>query len=201
MTLKEKTKLIQKHVGASADGIYGNNTADAIVKTLGIKEAVITTSGKFPTQTEIWSGKSVFGGPGDNIVLVDLPYKMRLSWDFKTTVSRMSVNEACANALVDVLKKTLDHYGMDKIRELGLDVFGGGYNKRKITGGSKWSMHAYGCAFDIDPDNNQYKWGRDKAKLAKSEYDAFWRFVEEEGGVSLGRQCNYDWMHFQFARL
>lgn len=42
---------------------------------------------------------------------------------------------------------------------------------------------------------------RPQARLSGTDYDAFWEFVEDEGGVSLGRERDYDWMHFQFARL
>jgi hypothetical protein len=28
-----------------------------------------------------------------------------------------------------------------------------------------------------------------------------WRIIEGEGAVSLGRARNFDWMHWQFARL
>lgn len=38
MTLSELTKLIQKHVGVTADGIYGKNTASAVIKSLGIEQ-------------------------------------------------------------------------------------------------------------------------------------------------------------------
>lgn len=33
---------------------------------------------------------------------------------------------------------------------------GGGYNRRKITGGPGWSLHAYGIAVDINPTTNPY---------------------------------------------
>ena len=40
-----------------------------------------------------------------------------------------------------------------------------------------------------------------EAVFSGPEYDAFWSIVEKEGAFSLGRERNYDWMHFQFATL
>jgi len=54
---------------------------------------------------------------------------------------------------------------------------------------------------DLDPGRNQLKWGRDRAVFARPEYEPFWQIVESEGLVSLGRAKNFDWMHFQAARL
>jgi hypothetical protein len=95
----------------------------------------------------------------------------------------------------------LQHYGPDKVRQLGLDLFGGCLNVRKMRGGSAWSMHSWGIAFDFDPDRNQLKWGRDRAVFARPEYQKWWELWEEEGAVSLGRARNFDWMHVQFASL
>ncbi len=81
------------------------------------------------------------------------------------------------------------------------DQFGGSLNVRRIRGGKSWSMHSWGIAIDFDPANNQLRWGRDRARFAKPEYEAFWAAWEEEGWVSLGRTRNFDWMHVQAARL
>lgn len=40
-----------------------------------------------------------------------------------------------------------------------------------------------------------------EASFARPEYEPFWAIVEEEGLVSLGRTRDFDWMHFQAARL
>lgn len=72
---------------------------------------------------------------------------------------------------------------------------------RKMRGGSKWSMHAWGIAIDIDPSNNRLRWGKDKARLARPEYDEWWQIWEGHGWTSLGRVKDYDWMHIQAARL
>jgi len=53
----------------------------------------------------------------------------------------------------------------------------------------------------MDPDNNQLKWGKDRASFAKPVYNDYWKIVEAEGATSLGRSRNFDWMHFQFADL
>ena len=70
-----------------------------------------------------------------------------------------------------------------------------------MRGGSSWSIHSWGAAVDLDPDNNQLKWSKPKATFSKAEYGDFWKIVEAEGWISLGRERNFDWMHFQAAYL
>jgi hypothetical protein len=126
---------------------------------------------------------------------------MRLAWETRTIVKATSCHEKIHDAALRVLTRVLDHYDADKVRQLGLDLFGGCLNVRKMRGGSAWSMHSWGIAFDFDPDRNQLKWGRDRAAFAGPEYQKWWELWEEEGAVSLGRARNFDWMHVQFARL
>ncbi|MEA5113163.1 MAG: M15 family metallopeptidase [Geobacteraceae bacterium] len=144
---------------------------------------------------------SFFGQVGQNQANLVLPYPHRLAWDLRQTVNSFSCNIKVRDSAQRVLTKVFDHYGIEKIRELHLDRFGGCLNVRKMRGGSNWSMHSWGIAIDYDPDRNQLKWGRDRAAFARPEYDAWWRFWEEEGWVSLGRSRNYDWMHVQAAKL
>ncbi|MCA1748660.1 MAG: M15 family metallopeptidase [Sphingomonadales bacterium] len=70
-----------------------------------------------------------------------------------------------------------------------------------MRGGSSWSMHSWGIAIDFDPANNQLRWGRDRARMAKPAYAPFLNAWESEGWISLGRERNFDWMHVQAARL
>lgn len=142
-----------------------------------------------------------YGQPGTNQTMLQLPYRHWLSWDLSSHVDRTSCHVKVHDSLKRVLQRVLDHYGQDRIHELRLDVFGGGFNVRKKKGGTTMSMHSWGIAFDYDPDRNQLKWGRDRASFARSEYEDWWRIWEEEGWVSLGRTRNFDWMHVQAAKL
>lgn len=110
-------------------------------------------------------------------------------------------HELVAQPMLEIFKETVEHYGEARWRALRLDAFGGCYNCRPMRGGTRYSMHAWGIAIDIDPGNNQLKWGKDRASLARPEYEPFWKIVESKGAISLGRLLNFDWMHFQFARL
>ncbi|MFA1621239.1 hypothetical protein ACDY96_00045 [Rhizobium mongolense] len=94
-------------------------------------------------------------------------------------------------ALEAIFQKTLAHYGAADVSRLALDIFGGCYNYRPMRGGKSWSMHAFGIAVDLDPENNQLKWTEAKAKFTKADYVPFWNFVESEGAVSLGRAKDY----------
>lgn len=140
-----------------------------------------------------------YGEVGTRQTTLVLPYPMRIAWEPDKTVSKISCHECCAAAFGRIFQRTFDHYGLESIKRLGLDLYGGCLNVRKMRGGSEWSKHAWGCAIDIDPDRNQLKWGRDRASLARPEYEPFWQIVESEGGYSLGRKENRDWMHFEFT--
>lgn len=143
--------------------------------------------------------EAFYGARGTNQTLLDLPYPMRLAWAPSIEVRRMSCHEKVAGPLSRIFAKTLNHYDLDGIRDLRLDIFGGCLNVRKMRGGREWSVHSWGAAVDLDPEHNQLRWGKDRAAFARPEYDAFWSFVEAEGGYSLGRRENRDWMHTEFT--
>lgn len=143
---------------------------------------------------------SHYGQPGTNLVYLEFPYPHKLAWGEGARVSRTQCHKKVKDSYERILKKVLAHYGIDQIRKLHLDKFGGCYNKRKIRGGSRWSTHAWGIAADYDPGRNKLKWNMEKASFAHPNYDYWWKCWEEEGWYSLGRQKNYDWMHVQAAR-
>jgi len=145
--------------------------------------------------------RAFYGEVGENQVYLDLPYKMKLSWNKNQTVTRIQIHKKVAKSCEAVLTKVLLHYGEKEIARLGLNIFGGCLNVRKMRGGSKYSTHSWGVALDFDPENNKLAWGRDQAKFSHPDYDKWWEFWEEECWVSLGRQRNFDWMHVQAAVL
>ena len=161
---------------------------------------IITATNKnnWPVQADM---DKFFGQKGENQTSITLPYKMKLAWDLNSTVTKMTIHEKCADSLGRILKNTYDHYGQDAITQLRLDVFGGSLNVRKMRGGTAWSIHSWGCAVDLDPERNQLKMHHDTAEFANPKYDAFWKFVAEEGWVSLGKARDFDFMHLQAARL
>ena len=185
--MKEHWKLIQQHLGLDADGIPGPRTAQALMEKLDIRQP----EHSWPSQEEVRSGKSVFGRAGDesNMTSIRLPYIMRLAWERNTTVSTMRCHKLVAEPLLRIFRATLDHYGMEKIRELGLDLYGGCFNNRSIIGGKATSMHAWGIAVDMDPDRNGLNIPAPKAVLSGPEYAAFWQFVEADTIYLLFLKC------------
>lgn len=142
-----------------------------------------------------------YGQPGENLDYCNLPFAMKLAWDTHVEIKRFKCHILVKKNLENIFQDTLGYYGIVAIEHLGLDKFGGCFNIRPMRDGTKPSVHSWGLAVDIDPERNQLKWGRDKAQLAKPEYETFWQIVEKYGGISLGKAKNYDWMHFQFIPI
>jgi hypothetical protein len=113
------------------------------------------------------------------------------------TVTRMRCHKLVADKFQAVFKDLLDTYGLARIKELGIDLFGGCFNFRKMRGGSAWSKHSWGIAIDLDPARNTLKETRSTARFARPEYQPMIDIFYKHGFISLGVERNFDWMHFE----
>jgi hypothetical protein len=136
---------------------------------------------------------------GSYLTTIKLPYPMRLAWDTKTKVTKMRCHKLVADDFIGVFNDLLEHYGYEKIVELGIDLFGGCFNFRAMRGGSDYSRHSWGIAIDLDPERNKLKETSNTARFARPEYKPMIDIFYRHGFVSLGREKNYDWMHFEIS--
>jgi len=141
-----------------------------------------------------------YGNVGENQIRIQLPYPHKLSWDKRKIINSFYCNEKVHDSMLRILTKVLNHYGIDEIKRLKLDLWGGCLNVRKMRGGANWSTHSWGIAVDYNPEENKLRWGGEKASFSKPDYADWWQFWEEEGWTSLGRTKNYDWMHIQAVK-
>jgi len=131
------------------------------------------------------------------LTTIQLPYPMRLAWDTKTKVSRISCHRLIADRLLNVFNDLLKHYGLAEIQKLGIDLFGGCFNFRKMRGGNAWSKHSWGIAVDLDPARNTLRETSKTARFARPEYKPMIDIFYKHGFINLGVEKNFDWMHFE----
>jgi hypothetical protein len=131
------------------------------------------------------------------LVTIALPYPMRLAWDKNSKVTKMRCHKLVAQQFSNVFMEILQVYGLPKIQELGIDLFGGCFNFRAMRGGSDYSRHSWAVAIDLDPERNQLKETSATARFSRPEYKQMIDIFYKHGFESLGREKNYDWMHFQ----
>jgi len=145
-----------------------------------------------------------YGKPNETgegyLTTILLPYPMRLAWDLDTKVSKMRCHKLAAEAFLNVFNDLLAHYGMKEIERLGIDLFGGCFNYRKMRGGTSWSKHAWGIAIDLDPARNKLKETAKTARFARPEYQPMIDIFYKHGFISLGVEKNYDWQHFELRK-
>ena len=159
----------------------------------------IKAPSKWPLQTTAELNK-FYGPVGTGQVLVKVPYPLKIAWNTTQIANKIQCHSKIADSVLHVLEQTKAYYG-DDIDDLGLDLYGGCLNVRKMRGGTNYSVHSWGSAIDWHPTANKLKQNHTTACFAKPVYDKWWSFWEAEGAVSLGRACDFDWMHVQFARL
>ena len=142
-----------------------------------------------------------YGKPNETgqgyLTVIQSPYPMRLAWDLNIKVTRVSCHKYIANDLQNVFFDLLEHYGLEKIKELGIDLYGGCFNYRRMRGGTSWSTHAFAIAIDLDPARNRLKETSKTARFARPDYKPMIDIFYKHGFISLGVEKNYDWMHFQ----
>ena len=137
---------------------------------------------------------------GTYLVSAKIPFPLVIAWDKSQTVSRIRCHRLEVENVTAIFQDILNEYGLDKIKSLGIDLYGGCFNFRKMRGGTSWSRHSWGTAIDLDPERNQLKESKKTARFARPEYSKMIDIFESHGWLSLGRTRDYDWMHFESGR-
>lgn len=182
------------------DGIFGARSRSSLESA---KVSAKPTASTRPL-TRLTTAQIVkkYGQPtndGEYLVSIDLPFPMRIAWDTKTTVNRMRVHRLAATAFINVFNDLLKHYGLAEIQRLGIDLFGGCFNFRRMRGGSEWSRHSWGIAIDLDSARNPLRASSKTARFARPEYRPMIEIFAKHGFISYGVLFDYDWMHFELA--
>ena len=203
------------HDAGAVDGWYGVNTDEALnaflFKTAHGKDETIkieplatgpTGSGDIPLQKDVGT---YYGQPGpaikSKLQLIEFPFKFRIDWNSRQKTNKIRVHEKCAPQLEKALIEVFNHYGEARWRDLGLDRYAGAYNHRKMRGGNKWSMHAYGCAIDFFAAPNGLRTKCPDALFCGADYKDFLDIMEANEWLPAIRLWGKDAMHFQRARL
>lgn len=128
-----------------------------------------------------------------------LLYPMVLSWEKQTVIHSFTCHNLIKDNLDAVFNDILSQYGIDQIKALGIDRYGGCFNYRKMRNGTSLSRHSWGVAVDLDPDRNLLNENHTTARFARPEYAPMIDIFYNHGFKSLGREKDYDWMHFEIG--
>lgn len=124
------------------------------------------------------------------------PWKLVTAWDFRP-VSSIRIHKKCAGSLDKVLQSiwTSSSKNDQKIMEWGMHLYAGAFNFRLMRGGTKLSMHSWGCAVDFDSARNSFGDQTPNFATIPAVTDAF----AAEGWTWGGRWKKPDGMHWQAA--
>jgi D-alanyl-D-alanine carboxypeptidase len=144
-----------------------------------------------------------YGKPTQNgspyLTTIKLPYPMRLAWDKKVSVNKMSCHKLLVNNFTNVFNELLAHYGLAELQRLEIDIFGGCFNFRAMRGGSDYSTHSWAIAIDLNPEKNTLQMRYSQSQFSKPEYAKMHEIFEKNGFINLGKTKGYDTMHFQIS--
>ena len=133
------------------------------------------------------------------LTVITSPFPLRLAWDTKSIITQISCHKAIAKPLKSVLDELLAHYGLNRLKQLGIDLYGGCFNYRKMRGGNRLSRHSWAIAIDLDPARNQLNENHTTARFARAEYKPMIDIFYKHGFVNLGVEKDYDWMHWEIS--
>lgn len=138
-----------------------------------------------------------YGTPSENpnyLTTIVLPYPM--VYDGKP-VTKMRCHKLVADRFLAVFNELLAVYGLEKIKQLEINVFGGCFNYRLMRGGTELSRHSWGVAIDLNPNKNTLKMNKSQAQFAKPEYKTMMDIFYKHGFINLGVEKGCDYMHME----
>ncbi len=125
------------------------------------------------------------------------PYPMFYSDGKRSPLLHLRVHRKCLSTFDAAFKDALETLGHDYIVAHRLDISGGTFCYRLERGGSRLSVHSWGCAIDMDPAHNPFphQWADGRGMIDK-------RFAEiliKHGFDWRGASRDIDPMHFQLC--
>jgi hypothetical protein len=133
-----------------------------------------------------------------NLVQWTPPYPLFYSDGHHSPMNHLRIHRKCVGAFQAAFGDALAALGHDYIVAHSLDITGGTFCYRLQRGGSRLSVHSWGCAIDIDPARNPFprRWraGRGMLDLRFAE------ILQKRGFIWRGANGDNDPMHLQLAR-
>lgn len=142
-------------------------------------------------------GEASASWEANNIVRVMPPWPLVTSWDHAPITKGAKMHRKCSESLERVFDRIwlAAEKQPAKIQEWGMHLYGGAYNFRLMRGGTRLSMHSWGCAIDFDTARNAFGDTTPNFALIPAVLDAF----HAENWVWGGSWKKPDGMHFQAA--
>jgi hypothetical protein len=133
----------------------------------------------------------------DNLILWRPPYPLFYSDGKKTPLTHLRLHKKCADTFTAAFSDVFKTLSADYIAKNRLDITGGAFCYRLQRGGSRLSVHSWGCAIDMDPAHNPFphKWVAGQGMI-----DArFAQIMQAHGFTWRGANFDNDPMHFQLC--
>jgi hypothetical protein len=133
----------------------------------------------------------------ENLIAWVPPYPMFYSDEDRTPLQHLRVHKKCVQTFADAFRDVLLTLGADYIKTHRLDISGGTFCYRVQRGGSRLSVHSWGCAIDMDPGRNPFPahW-RDGKGMIDAKFAAI---LVKHGFTWRGANGDIDAMHFQLC--
>lgn len=99
-----------------------------------------------------------FGSPGDQSQFVrkSFPFTMEASWDKAQKITSFYGHSYIADAVIAALEEIKKYYGIDFIKDAGLNSYGGCFSDRTARGSEQRSIHSWGLAVDYIPEYGKF---------------------------------------------
>jgi len=164
-------------------------------------------SGYFPVDTD--AALNAFYGSIDSVQTVpfNFAYTVYLFGDQAKPMTSHRCHPKIKDALEAVFRDIRAEYSDAEIAFLGLDRYYGCLNKRRRTGGGRWSIHAWAAAIDLDASRNGFglRWSPEHAARPGKAATPGWAWMPERvvqmfecrGFSSGARWRTADAMHFE----
>lgn len=132
-----------------------------------------------------------------NLVRWAPPFPIFYSDELHEQLPHLRVHKKCVATFDAAFKDVLASLGHDYIVAHRLNISGGTYCYRVERGGSRLSVHSWGCAIDMDPGHNPFPshWRGPPQIDAK-----FAAILQKHGFCWRGAYGDIDPMHFQLCQ-